>query len=336
MSTTMQALREATSGTAVQSKSILNYLEDPRVVSGIAAVAGRFLTPDRMLRLSVNAIKKTPKLLQCDPQSVLGAIMTSAALGLEPNTVQQQAFLIPYRKRAQVNGEWTDVMECQFQIGYRGFITLAYRSPYVKQIVAEAIHRGDVFEHELGSQAFLRYRKTLEERGDLLGAFSYIRMDNGSESACVLPLTEIHKIRARSETYRSLTGNVAKAENDKARAKAEAQLAETPWVMWEDDMAAKSAIKKHAKQMPIAVGDTLLSAAAIDSDAEIGRANMRAMVDPDIVRSVVGEGAPPPAIEHDPSETLDMPLPKKAEKAAVRSDVPEGDPLKPTAKDVAP
>lgn len=304
---TAEALKAvATGAVKARPKTIFDYLDDPRVKSGLAAVAGKFLSPERMLRLCVNAVKKTPKLLQCDPQTVLGAMMTSAALGLEPNTIQQQAFLIPYKKRAKIGNQWADVFECQFQVGARGFVTLAYRSPRVKSITAEAIHEGDRFEHLLGSESFLRYAKALKDRGELIGAFSHVRMAEGFETACVLPVDELHKIRAKSETYRALVRNAETAENDKERAKAEQQLFETPWVMWEDDMASKSAIKKHAKQLPIASSDALLAAADIDTRGDAATLDLKTMADPDMVRSVVGEGMEAPALEHHEAEPLEM------------------------------
>lgn len=293
------ALRQAVTGQA--PKTLFDHMQRPEFAKAIGAVAGKFLTADRMLRLCINAVKKTPQLLQCDPQTVLGAMMTSAALGLEPNTVQQQAFLIPYKRRAKQGDTWVDVYECQFQIGARGFVTLAYRSPRIEMLQAECIHQGDHFKHRLGSTSFLEFEKALVERGEPIGAFSYVKLKEGGEMACVLPLEELEKIRARSETYRALVAQVERAEKPADRQRAEAKLAETPWVMWFDDMAAKSAIKKHAKQLPIAAGDALLAAAEIDSHGETASLDLRAMADVDTVRAVVGEGIDAPALEHDPA-----------------------------------
>lgn len=297
MSNTNQ-LRAAATGQATPApKTIYEYLEDSRVKQGIAAVAGKFLTPDRMLRLCVMAVKKTPKLAACDPTTVLGAMMTSAALGLEPNTVQQQAFLIPYNSRRKVGNQWVDVLECQFQIGYRGFLTLAYRSPQIQVMQADAIHEHDAWDHTLGSQTMLRYSKSLRERGALIGAFSWARINDQGESACVLPLEEIEKIRGRSETYRALMRGVEMAQDEQARNKAELKLLETPWVMWADDMAAKSAIKKHAKMLPIASNDALAVAAEIDARGEAGALDLRSMTSVEQVREVIDEGGEPPALE---------------------------------------
>jgi len=292
------ALRAAATGSVAEPpKTIFQYLDDARVKQGIAAVAGKYLTAERMLRLCVMAVKKTPKLAACDPATVLGAMMTSAALDLEPNTVQQQAFLIPYSTRRKLpNGQWGDVLECQFQIGYRGFITLAYRSPRVKRLMAEAIHAGDHFKHRLGSGTFLEYEKALVDRGALIGAFSYVQLEDGGEVACVLPLEEVLKIRGRSETYKTLVRYVENAQTDQDRAKAQAKLDDTPWVLWEDDMAAKSAIKKHAKLLPIASNDALAVAAEVDNRAEGGGLDLRAMTTVEQVCEVFEEGGEPPAL----------------------------------------
>lgn len=281
------ALRAVATGQAeTKQQGILTLLENPKVAKGMAAVAGKYLQPEKMLRLCINAVHKTPDLLKCDPKTVLGAMMASAALDLEPNTVQQQAFLIPYARNKKVGDDWVKVYDCQFQIGARGFRTLAYRSPLIKSLEAEAIRKGDHWKHRVGSQAFLEFEKALTDRGDLIGAFSYARLADGLEIACVLPLEEILKIRGRSETYRALLAGIEKALNDQERARAEAKLAETPWVMWLDDMAAKSATKKHAKQLPLDAAPQLAVAAGLDDRADAGELNLGALTDPDLVREV--------------------------------------------------
>lgn len=306
MSTT--ALRAAaTTGTAVaqdRPKMILDLLENKRVVAGLTAVSGKLLQPDRLLRLLVNAVKKTPKLMECDPMSVLGAMMASAALGLEPNTVQQQAFLIPYKKRVKRGNDWVDAYDCQFQVGARGFITLGYRSPQIGKWGARCIHKGDHFKEMAGSRAFLEHSVALIDRGDPIGAYSHVVHSNGMEESLVLPLDEILKIRARSETWRTLTRNVENARDDRERSKVEASLAETPWVMWFGEMAEKSAVKRHGKKLPIAAGEALAAAAELDTRSDEGVLDLKSLTDPDLVRAVVADEEAPPALEHQPGETL--------------------------------
>lgn len=287
-------------GVVAKRSDILTLLNDPKVKTGIGHVIGKLMTPERLLRIAINAVHKTPKLAECDPKTVLGAVMTTAALGLEPNTVQQQAFLIPYKRNFKDGNQWRSIMECQFQIGARGFVTLAYRSPRVLSLTAGAIHEGDEFDHCEGSGAFLRFKKSLLDRGDLIGAFSYVKLRDGAETACVLPLEEVLKIRSRSETFRTLSQKFEDAErggNAKDLNYARQQLEDTPWMMWADDMFAKSAIKKHAKQLPVAAGENLASAADIDDQANAGTLDLSAMADPDVARSVMEDGTSAPMLE---------------------------------------
>lgn len=303
MTSTATALRGAATGERpAPQRTILTLLQDPRIGAGLAAVAGKFMTKDRLLRLCINAVKKTPDLLKCDPQTVLGAMMTSCALGLEPNTVQQQAFLIPYKKSRKVGNNWVEEFDCQFQIGARGYVTLAYRSEHIQLLDAAAIHDGDHFKHRRGSNSFLEYETTLKDRGPLIGAFSYVRMTSGAESSIVLPLDEIMKIRGKSETFRSLVKRVEGARDEAERLRAQAKLDETPWVLWEDDMSTKSAIKKHAKNLPIAAGDSFAVAAGIDDAGESGALDLGAMVDPERVRQAVADVDDVPVIENDTSD----------------------------------
>jgi recombination protein RecT len=316
-----------------KQRTIFDLLDAPDTKKKFEHVLSGFITPEKMLRLCINAVRKTPRLLDCDPYTVFGAMMTAASLDLEPNTVLQQAFLIPYGKsmpRKDENGNnvkdaktgkwiWDKHFECNFQIGYRGFVDLAYRSPRLVKLEAEAIHANDKFEHQKGSESFLRYVKKLNDRGELIGAFCYMKAQSEhgatADISAVLPLDELQKIRSRSETYRSLTKAVDEAEEGKKRSAAEGKLADTPWVLWEDDMAAKSAIKKAIKQFPLS--RKMAAAAEVDSASDGGALDLHAMADADIARSV-GEGDDlPTMIEHELAEVMEMAKPRQAEKEAV-------------------
>ena len=88
------------------------------------------LTGERFSRMILTAMSTTPQLQQCTPKRFLGAMMQAAQLGLEPNTPIGQAYLIPFKNKG--------VLECQFQIGYKGILDLAYRSGEVNDVQAHA------------------------------------------------------------------------------------------------------------------------------------------------------------------------------------------------------
>ena len=83
--------------------------------------------------------------------SFIAALMNAAQLGLEPNTPLGQAYLIPYKNKG--------ILECQFQIGYKGMIDLAYRTGQVQMIQAQIVREHDFFEYQYGSQTGASARK---------------------------------------------------------------------------------------------------------------------------------------------------------------------------------
>ena len=75
----------------------------------IAKALPSVVTPERFTRITLSALSSNPELQNTTPQSFLGAMMTAAQLGVEPNTPLGQAYLLPYRNKG--------VLECQFQLG---------------------------------------------------------------------------------------------------------------------------------------------------------------------------------------------------------------------------
>lgn len=69
------------------------------------------ITPERFTRMVLTAVSTNPELANCTQESFLGAMMSAAQLGLEPNTPLGQAYIIPF-----YNGKHK-VKEAQMQIG---------------------------------------------------------------------------------------------------------------------------------------------------------------------------------------------------------------------------
>jgi recombination protein RecT len=277
----------------------------------LSAVAGKFLPAERAMRLAIMAVRKTPLLAQCDPTSFMGALMSATGLGVEPNTAKQHAFLIPYKqsrpKRDQNgvvmkdgNGKWLweSYHECQFQMGYRGFVALMYRSSLVIDVTAESIREGDSFKHGKGTRTFLEYEKALSDRGELIGSFCYTRLREDGQAFTVLPADEIYKLRGRSQTWKTLADAVEEQRsearpNPKKLEAAERKFAETPWEMWPDAMWAKSAIRQHAKQQELSGEEDaprITVAADLDALGESGAYDIRQMADPEMAKEIIEGG----------------------------------------------
>jgi recombination protein RecT len=89
-----------------------------------------------------NAMRVTPKLWDCDPETVLGAALRCAQLGLPPNDGNNLAWILPYGRTAT------------FQLGYGGVMELARRAMPGTIFDGAPVYPNDTFEHEMGSGKF--------------------------------------------------------------------------------------------------------------------------------------------------------------------------------------
>jgi recombination protein RecT len=184
------------------------------------------IDPDRFSRLVLTACKSTPDLMRCfeTPQgktSVLLAAMQAAAVGLEPNTPTQDAWLLPRRNQ--------NVWECQLMIGYRGLLKLARRSGSISTIYAEVVHERDHFRWERGLERDVLEHRPYEgddEPGELTHAYAVARYKDGGYSFMVLNRREVEQRRAMSDSWK----------NQKARPY-------SPWTRWPVAMWRKSVIR---------------------------------------------------------------------------------------------
>ena len=181
------------------------------------------ITPERFTRMALSALNTTPKLKECTQMSFLAALMNAAQLGLEPNTPLGQAYLIPYKNKG--------IMECQFQIGYKGLIDLGYRNPQMQIISAQAVYENDDFEYELGLNPKLEHHPALEERGEVRLFHGSFKLTNGGFGFEVMSKTAID---AYAKEY-------SKAFDSSF----------SPWKTNYESMAKKTVIKQALKYAPV-------------------------------------------------------------------------------------
>ena len=179
------------------------------------------ITPERFTRIVLSALSTNPKLATTTPQSFLGAMMTAAQLGLEPNTPLGQAYLIPYRNHG--------VLECQFQLGYKGLIDLAYRSGEVSTIQAHVVYENDEFEYELGLEPKLRHVPAKSDRGDPVFFYAVFRT---KDSGYGFDVMSVDDVRAHAKKYSKAYSN-------------------GPWQTNFEEMAKKTVLKRVLKYAPL-------------------------------------------------------------------------------------
>ena len=260
--------RNAASNSAQGIKQLIVQMQ-PQIVKALPTV----LTGERFTRMVLTALSANHQLAECTPNSFLGAMMQAAQLGVEPNTPLGQAYLIPYRNKGQ--------LECQFQLGYKGLIDLAYRSGEITSISAHEVCENDEFEYELGLEEKLRHKPALKDRGAVILYYAVFHTKSGGFGFAVMSVDDIKKHM-----------------NQYSKA---AKSGFSPWSTNFDAMAKKTVIKQVLKYAPIKTEFTRAMAA----DGTIKTSIADNMVDePDeTVVTVEAEPVAEPTVDAETKET---------------------------------
>jgi len=209
----------------------------PQTIAGfIEAMKGemaralpKHLNPDRLARIALTEVRRTPRLAQCTQPSFGGALMTCAQLGLEPG-VTGEAYLIPRKNGRLSRNAGRDIYEVQLTIGYQGMAKLFWQSPLAKSLDAQAVYENDDFEYEYGLNPALRHKPSLGDRGAAVAYYSVATLTNGGFAFTVMSRSDVEKIRIRSNAG---TGD-----------------GESPWKTDYDEMAKKTALRRMFKLLP--------------------------------------------------------------------------------------
>lgn len=87
-----------------------------------------------------SAVGSNPALQECENNSIITGALLGEALNLSPSPQLGQYYLVPYNKKLP---DGTIIKEAQFQLGYRGYLTLAMRSGQYKDIDVMEIKEGE-------------------------------------------------------------------------------------------------------------------------------------------------------------------------------------------------
>lgn len=230
----------ATNLTPMQQKSneLRNLLA--KMKDQISAALPRHLTAERMIRVVMTAVQKTPALLECSQMSLIGSIVQSSQLGLEPDGVLGHAYLVPF------NNKKTGQKECQLIPGYKGLLQLARRSGEIKTIAADVVCEKDTFKFSKGLHPVLEHTPSWDESpGPIIAAYAVAELKDGGHQFEVMWLRQIEGIRKRS-----------KAETS------------GPWFTDYEAMAKKTVLRQLCKLLPASV--ELQTAVALDEHADVG------------------------------------------------------------------
>jgi recombination protein RecT len=192
-----------------------------RAMPQIELALPRWMDGDRFARITMTSLQLTPKLLDCEPVSLISAVMQCAQLGLEPDNVLGHAYLVPFKNKVQII------------VGYRGIMRLARNSEDVASIEARAVYEKDSFDYKYGDSGRRMLSHVPSEEantGALRAAYAICRFKGGGEVWEVVLPRHITKVK---------------------RSSASSGRSDSPWRLHEEEMWRKTAVRRLEPFLPL-------------------------------------------------------------------------------------
>ncbi|MED2763460.1 recombinase RecT [Bacillus thuringiensis] len=193
------------------------------------SIVPKGMTPECLIRVGLNATTRNPKLLECSPDTIVGAVVNCGSLGLEPNLLGH-AYIVPFYNSK------TGRYEAQFQLGYKGIMELVRRSGEVKAIYAHEVYEGDTFEFEYGLEKNIVHKPCGEEdQNKITHFYAVYKLKDGGYDFVVMSRKQVENHR---DTF-------TKSQKNK--------VVFGPWKDHFVEMAKKTVVIKLLKIAPLSI-----------------------------------------------------------------------------------
>ena len=139
----------------------------------------------------ISATKANPMLANCDPNSIVSSAVVAATLDLPIQNNLGFAAIVPYNESYQdANGQWQKRSVAQFQMMWRGFVQLAWRSGQYQTINAAPIYAGELVKYNriTGEIVIDEAKRTSNE---VIGYCAYFKLINGAEKYLYMNVGEV-------------------------------------------------------------------------------------------------------------------------------------------------
>ena len=221
-----------------QFEAIRAHLTSKESLDNFRMALPQHVMPERLARLALTEIKNKLALVNCDRQTLYGAIIEAGQLGLDIG-VRGQCWLVPFKNKVNL------------MIGYQGLVDLAWRSAKISSLVTGIVWGGDEFDYELGTRRFVHHKPALDQDltdpENIVAAYAIIDPLplGGNPMIDVMSKLGIERLRNRSKAKGS-----------------------GPWVTDYPEMAKKCPLRRLLKLSPRSV--ELARAVTLDEQADLG------------------------------------------------------------------
>lgn len=154
---------------------------------------------ERVLAAAQEICRINPKLMECNPESIIGAVIQSILLDFPISQELGFCYFVPYNtnRGTRDNPQW--VKECQFQIGYKGFAALALRSDRISHFYGHGVYSRDTFSFEYGFNKKLEHKPAMQVGDSLAAVYVVVCLQNGQKDFIVLDRNEVEGLRRRNK-----------------------------------------------------------------------------------------------------------------------------------------
>ena len=159
------------------------------------------------------------QLKQADPQSIMGAAMVAATLGLDIVPTLGLAYVIPYGRQAQ------------FQIGYRGLVQLMQNTGKMRRIVTATVYEGELVRGNRFTEEY-EFDESCRQSDTVIGYMAMFETTSGFRKTAYWTREQVEQhARKYSQAFQRGYQN-------------------SPWVSNFDQMAQKTVLKSICKWAP--------------------------------------------------------------------------------------
>lgn len=174
------------------------------------------ISAERFIRTAQTALLRNPDLGTCSAKSVMEALLRCAGDGLMPDG--REAVLNVFKGKQGATAQYMPM--------FAGLQKKARESGEIASITTNVVKANDEFEIVQGDREEYVHKPALSNRGDIIGAYSIVRMKNGEISREWMSREDIDKVRSCAKT-------------------------DYVWGAWYEEMARKTVFRRHCKWLPV-------------------------------------------------------------------------------------
>ncbi len=156
-------------------------------------------------------IAQQPGVAACTHDSIMGCLVKAAIFGFRLSQELGQCWIVPRNVNVGTREKATWIKVATFQVGYKGWQELAFRSGKVESFDFGIVRQNDKFDFEQGSAPVIRHKYDggEYERGDRKGVWASATLMSGRVVFHYCDISEIERHRLMSDTQRNSQTPVA-------------------------------------------------------------------------------------------------------------------------------